>query len=331
MALSIRVVAMGGTIAGIEPQGAEAGRYRAAQLGIEQLLAPVLERLSGKVGAIEAVQLAQVDSRDMSHGLWQKLAAQLQAGQDDPSVLGQVVTHGTDTMEETAVFLDCVLSGHKPVVLTAAMRPANSVLADGPANLAQALELAADPRAQGILMAMGGQTWAAVQARKVHPFALQAFSPGDGQAVACWSGEGWNWQPVAHEPPGFVGAKAAMPDSVDDWPRVEIIHSHAGAQRSLIQSVLAARDGDPPVRGLVISATGNGSLHHALHEALLDAVRLGRIGRQDVLVATRCTGGWIVGEPEHGWPVTARMTPAQARVALMVQIARRPRAAGQSA
>ncbi len=181
----IRVLGTGGTIAGTAPAGSPDNRYKPGQVAIQDLLEPLLSTLGQRVARVEALQVAQLDSRNMGYAVWQALAAELQAGMDDPSVIGQVVTHGTDTLEETAVFLHGVLRGRKPVVLTAAMRPATSAMADGPDNLRRALLLAADAAALGVWMAFGGQAWPAVRVRKVHPFALQA--PMVVWSTCCWA------------------------------------------------------------------------------------------------------------------------------------------------
>ena len=122
------------------------------------------------------------------------------------------------------------------------------------------------------------------------------------------------------------GEAAEAPDHrqhLRDWPRVEIVQSHAGASGEVVRALLKPVDATPPVRGLVISATGNGSIHHAIHQVLEEAVSEGLLARRDILVATRCIGGWVVGDPPQGWPVAAELTPAQARVALMLEMASR--------
>lgn len=347
MGMTIRVLGTGGTIAGVAEPGAADNAYRAGQVAIEALLQPLLPDLAGQIESVQAVQVAQLDSRDMSHEVWQGLAAELQAGLDDPAVQGQVVTHGTDTLEETAVLLQGVLRGRKPVVLTAAMRPATSAQADGPDNLRQALHLAADPAARGLLMAFGGVAWPAVRVRKVHPFALQAFSAGDAPPVARWSATDGRWQwALAHEDSPELGERgeggeggdgvaggealgfAAVPLPADtaQWPRVEIVHSHAGATGETLRALLAPSDTPglvAPLAGVVVSATGNGSIHRAIDQALHQAVQQGRLARHQIVVATRCTQGWVVGDPDHGWPVAHALTPAQARVWLMLELLRR--------
>lgn len=328
MGTKIRVLGTGGTIAGTAKPGAAENAYRAGQVAIEDLLRPLLPGLGGTVSEVQAVQVAQIDSRDMSAAVWQRLTEELQAGLDDPQVQGQVVTHGTDTLEETAVFLNGVLRGDKPVVLTAAMRPATSAQADGPANLQQALHLAADPKARGVLMAFGGLAWPAVRVRKVHPFALKAFSAGDSEPVSRWddSAKGWMWADVHALVDSTMNEQqqpVTMPADTAQWPRVEIVHSHAGATGDAVRALLATSDSAAPVGGVVVSSTGNGSMHHSIDQALRDALESGRLRHQDVLVATRCTQGWVVGEPDHGWPVAPALTPAQARVHLMLDIVRR--------
>ncbi len=322
MSRIIRVLGTGGTIAGTAPKGAAESAYQAAQLAVEDLLQPLLPSLPGGVERVEAVQVAQIDSRDMDHVVWQALAAELLLGRAVGAV-GQVVTHGTDTLEETAVFLDRVVGPGAPVVLTAAMRPATSPQADGPENLRRALHLAADPRAQGILMAFGGRAWSAPQVRKVHPFAMDAFSGGDGEPLAVWDQGRWQWQATSPAPGPSSWKALDLPRDVREWPRVEIVHSHAGVDGEGLRALLQPRPGVSELRGVVVSATGNGSIHHTLDAVLKDAVATGRLQHGDIRVATRCVGGWVVGEPAHGWAVAARLTPAQARVALMLEIASR--------
>ncbi|MES2424869.1 MAG: asparaginase, partial [Pseudomonadota bacterium] len=133
----IVVLGTGGTIAGLAKPG-DALDYKAAEQGIDQLLADAaLPALAGI--DVLSEQVAQIDSKDMALALWQQLAGRTAWWLAQPDVLGVVITHGTDTLEETAFFLSCVLPGAKPVVLTCAMRPANARLADGPQNLADAL------------------------------------------------------------------------------------------------------------------------------------------------------------------------------------------------
>ena len=140
----IVILGTGGTIAG---SGDDVG-YTAGQVGVPQLVAAVPALASR---ALEAEQVAQVDSKNMSHAIWQALAQRVAHHLARPEVAGVVITHGTDTLEETAYFLHRVLAPGKPVVLTAAMRPSTSLQADGPQNLLDAVTLAGWSGAGGVL------------------------------------------------------------------------------------------------------------------------------------------------------------------------------------
>src|SRR6185295_170592 len=176
------VLGTGGTIAGTSADAGDNVGYTAAQLGVALLVraVPALADVP-----LEAEQVAQVDSKDMSHAVWRELALRCarQLARDD--VAGVVVTHGTDTLEETAWFLQRVLAPAKPIVLTAAMRPATSLQADGPQNLLDAVSVARTPGARGVVAVLGGQVHGARDVRKVHPYRIDAFSSGDAGPIGC--------------------------------------------------------------------------------------------------------------------------------------------------
>ncbi len=183
--LSSRVVVLGtgGTIAGRAASAHDNVGYQAAQLSVAELLQGV-----ARTGlAIESEQLAQLDSKDMDHATWQQLARRSAHQLARPEVRGVVITHGTDTLEETAWLLHRVLAPRKPLVLTAAMRPATSLQADGPQNLADALTLAATDGAAGVLVVLAGTVHGAADVRKLHSRRLDAFSSGDaGPRSPAW-------------------------------------------------------------------------------------------------------------------------------------------------
>lgn len=150
----IAVLATGGTIAGAAPDAASTAGYQAGALGVNFLLDAVPSLAS--VARIDAEQIASIDSKDLALPLWKTLAARIDALQADETIDGIVITHGTDTLEETAYALHLTAKGDKPVVLTAAMRPATALSSDGPLNLLNAVTVAADPaaRGQGVLVAL---------------------------------------------------------------------------------------------------------------------------------------------------------------------------------
>jgi L-asparaginase len=172
---TVVVLGTGGTIAGIAASAADNVGYTAARTGVAQLVAG----LACGRAALEVEQVAQIDSKDMDFAVWQRLAERVGHHLARPEVAGVVITHGTDTLEETAYFLHRVFAPIQPVVLTGAMRPATSLQADGPQNLQDAIALAARSDASGVLVVMAGTVHAGAEVRKIHPYRLDAFSSGD--------------------------------------------------------------------------------------------------------------------------------------------------------
>ncbi len=292
------VLGTGGTIAGTAARATDNVGYQAAQIGVAALVAAV-PALAGM--ALESAQVAQVDSKDMSHAVWQRLAQRVAAELARPEVGGVVVTHGTDTLEETAYFLHRVLAPAKPVVMTAAMRPATSLQADGPQNLLDAVTLAREPGARGVLVALGGRVFGADGLRKIDAYRLDAF---EGPEVARI--EEGRVRPTAPWPGGTALGLARIAAPVERWPRVAWLTSHAGADGALVDAACAAG-----FDGLVVAGTGNGTVHDELQAALARARDAGLAVR----LTTRCASGRVVGgAPDQ--PVG----PAQARVALLLEL-----------
>lgn len=306
----IVILGTGGTIAG---QGAVHGGgvgYQAGQIGVAQLLQPMAQGNWPAHFALEAQQVAQLDSKDMDIATWQQLAKACLEHLADEAVAGLVITHGTDTLEETAWFLQCVLQPSKPVVLTCAMRPATALSADGPANLRDAVLCAADGMA-GVWVVALGEVHSAQWLRKVHPYRVHAFASG-AQGPAGWVEEGAvRWAIAAPTPPMAAIHAAAWGRDAVHWPWVEIVTSTAAARPAGIDAWVAAG-----VQGLVVAGTGNGSIHQALQPALQRAAAQGVV----IWRTTRCEQGQIVlaqGEQDPG--VTA-LSPVKARISLMLAL-----------
>ena len=305
-AQQIVVIATGGTIAGRSATAGDELGYRAGEVGVDDLLAGL--PLPDGVAAT-GEQLAQVDSKDMDVALWQALAARCRHWLEQPQVQAVVVTHGTDTLEETAWFLQRVLAPSKPVVLASAMRPATALMPDGPQNIADAFTLARTDGARGVVAVAAGVVHGAADVRKVHPVRLDAFGSGDAgplayvQAGAVRQLRDWPQSPTT---PGlYERALAATP-----WPWVEIVHSHAGADGRAVRALQAAG-----VQGLVVACTGNGTLHQALEAALLQAQAAG----VRVVRSSRCLEAPIVAQA-HDAIAASPLTPAKARVELLLQL-----------
>jgi L-asparaginase len=301
----VLLIATGGTIAGRAASAQDNVGYR-AELGVADLVAAV-PALAGV--PLRAVQLAQLDSKDMSHAVWQALVRLLDQELARDDVTGVVITHGTDTLEETAFFLQRVLAPTKPVVMTAAMRPATSLQTDGPQNLLDAVTVAQTPGACGVLVVVGGQVHAGDEVRKVDSYRLQAFDSDPAGPVALV--EEGRVLPLRPWPQGQALGAACCELPLEDWPRVAWLTSHAGFDAALVDATVAAG-----FHGLVLAGTGNGTLHADLEAAAARASAAGVVLR----LSTRCASGRVVGSLPRSVPVSATHSPAQARVDLLLEL-----------
>lgn len=323
MSKKIAVLGTGGTIAGASAFAADNVGYRAAQMNVDVLLQSV-PGLAQCVGdhVVVTEQVADVDSKDMGWMQWRALAQRALAHLSASDTAAVVVTHGTDTLEETAYFLSRVLPANwltcKPLVLTCAMRPATSLAADGPQNLRDAMRVACDPVANGVLVVCASTVHAAQVVQKIHPYRLDAFDSGDAGALGYVEEGLVRWL----RPCPVVGADSAqyMEKLLDPiWPRVEIVVSHAGADGNLVRTLCASVASDAePLRGLVVAGTGNGTIHGALEAALMRAQSQGI----QVVRTTRCTYGCIVlgDRPDQDFPAAVDLSPVKARIALMLSL-----------
>lgn len=298
------ILATGGTIAGTAASPTETLGYRAAQLGVDALVAAVPALAAWP---LEAEQVAQVDSKDMGPEVWRALAARVAVHLARPEVAGIVVTHGTDTLEETAWLLQRVFAPAKPVVMTAAMRPATALQADGPQNLLDAVTVALEPRASGVLAVLAGQVHGALDVRKIHTHRLDAFSSGDSGPLAVI--EAGRLRRFREWPAGEPLGPARLTEA--RWPRVEIVVSHAGAGGALVEALVAQG-----VHGIVAAGTGNGTLHHALEAALMRAREQGVAVRR----TTRVPFGAVQRPAGSEIEASTASTPQQARVELILEL-----------
>jgi L-asparaginase len=303
----IVILGTGGTIAGHAARADDAVGYRAGAIGVQALIdaVPPLQGVD-----LEAEQLAQIDSKDMDAATWQRLAQRAAHHLARPEVQGVVVTHGTDTLEETAWFLHRVLAPAKPLVLSAAMRPASALSADGPQNLLDAVTVARHPGARGVVAVMAGRVHAAGDLRKRHATRLDAFVGGDtGPLALLEDGRVRLLRPwPAGEP---LGLKAIARDPAA-WPWVAVLANHAGADGREVRALLNAG-----VRGLVVAGTGNGSLSAPLEAALLEAQRDAGV---PVARCSRCADGAVIDPPGAALPSAGERSPWQARVDLLLDL-----------
>ncbi|MDO4681866.1 MAG: asparaginase [Lautropia sp.] len=320
------IIGTGGTIAGVAAQPGQTVGYRAGALPIGQLLSaiPALDTLA----QIEAEQWFSVASEQMSSQHWLDLASGLRArleGPEPPDAI--VITHGTDTLEETAFFLSLVLPASRPVLLTGAMRPATALNADGPGNVYNAccFALAArDAGIGGVFVSFGERVIEADRVMKVHANDAEAFQPRFGTAAG-WLENGCpRWRTDAHRPPAgaLAGTFASMGlPSGSGLPPVALLMQHVDADPMIVPWLLQRGH-----RGIVLAGTGIGTMPAAMREALTQARQAGC----QIVRSTRLTAGFVGRntEPEAADRDDARdfiasgwLAPHKARILLQLCLA----------
>lgn len=303
---TIALVATGGTIAGRSASAVDTSGYVAGSIPAGELVDAVPQLAA--LARIRMEQLCNIDSKDMTPEIWLRLAHRTRALLADPQIDGVVITHGTDTMEETATVLDLVHDSAKPVVLTGSMRPATALAADGPMNLFDAVATAANPasKTRGVMLVFAESIFPGRGLRKSHSSRLDAFS-----AVGAPLGR---TRPSVHyyHPAGTRSDPAPLPPPDTNLPRVDILYVAAGSAPALADAAVA--DG---ARGLVLALPGNGSVP----DAWLGTISRMVAGGVPVVRASRCGEGTVsareVDRQTGCWPAGV-LSPAAARVALML-------------
>jgi L-asparaginase len=261
------VLATGGTIAGAAKSNVTAG-YTSGQVGVKQLLDAVPE--AKRLARLSGEQVANIGSQDMNDSVWLKLATRVNEVLAMPDVSGVVITHGTDTIEETAYFLNLVVKSSKPVVFTAAMRPATALSADGPLNFFNAVAVAADKSAPGHGAMVVANDWihGAASLTKTSTTAVQTFlSPLSGLIGTVNYGEiEWYRGPVGKN----TSNSEFSVTSTTVLPRVDIIMATENMDGALIDAAVAAG-----AKGIVIAGVGNGNMTEAALKALAAQAKKG--------------------------------------------------------
>lgn len=311
----VRVLATGGTIAGAQTSD-DSREYHAASLSIEALVAAVPQIQS--LATVELEQVAAIGSQDMNTEVWLKLAERVRAAVASPKISGVVITHGTDTMEETAFFLNLVIASTKPIVLVGAMRPATAISADGPMNLYNAVAVAAHPEAakRGVLVVANDEIHFAREVSKTNTTQVGTFrATHRGLAGLVNAGRLHLYAPPVRRNTVtslFSRATAAT------LPHVEIVYAYAGMGRALIDAAVASG-----AQGLVIAGVGDGNLNRPALAAATDAAKAGV-----VVVRSSRTGGGVVernievDDDAAGFVAADELNAQKARVLLMLALTR---------
>lgn len=292
----VHVIATGGTIAG---QSNSTG-YTAGQVSIETILAAVPSL--GEYAELDYEQFCNIGSQDMDETLWLRLSKRVNAVLSSGLYDAVVITHGTDTMEETAFFLNLTVHSPKPVVLVGSMRPSDAPDADGPANLLVAVRTAASPESVGkeVMCCIGGKIFEAGGVYKDDTHAIDAF---------CQKETGWY---LPHgERTGF------SVDNLDRLPDVGIIYGYGSGSVVPLKAFLRAR-----YSGVVLAGVGDGNFNARVQKVAARAAKR----RVAIVRSTRCLHGGVyteggeVPDEELGFIASGDLSPQKARILLMLAL-----------
>jgi len=310
---NVVILATGGTIAGAAATATQAG-YTSGAVTIDAMLAavPGIKDLAN----IKGEQISNVGSQDMSFDIMLGLAKRINELLAKGDVDGIVVTHGTDTMEETAFFLNLVVKSDKPVVMVGSMRPSTAVSADGPLNLYNAVGVAIDPNAKGrgVLVMMNDWIHAAHSLTKTSTTAIQTFmSPLRGVVgIASYGKNDFYNTPVwKHTTQSEFNIA-----NVTKLPRVDIVFACVDTPPDLIDASVANG-----AKGIVIAGVGNGNLNKASLDAAASAVKKGVVVVRSTRVATGSVGRNVeVNDDQLGFVASDELNPQKSRILLSLAL-----------
>ena len=310
---NIYILATGGTIAGTGVSSTQTN-YKAGDVAIQTLIdaVPAINDVANVTGE----QVVNIGSQDMSNEVWLTLAKRINELLATEQVDGIVVTHGTDTMEETAYFLNLTVKSNKPVVLTGAMRPSTALSADGPLNLYNAVVTAAAPEStgKGVLIAMNGIILDAHGTVKMNTVDVQTFqSPNSGPLGYLFNGKVFY---------NDVTLKRHTIRSVFDvtglkeLPKVGIVYSYANVEEDVMEPFLKKG-----YKGIVHAGLGNGNYHKNLFPSLIKAREKGIIVVRSSRVPTGPTTlDNEVDDTKYEFVASQELNPQKARILLMLAL-----------
>ncbi|MNK25734.1 L-asparaginase [compost metagenome] len=307
----IIILATGGTIAGTNNSSDKAG-YTAGKIPVSDLIGSI--PMANTIASITGEQISSVGSQDMSLEIWKKLATRIHEIVSKNEADGVVITHGTDTQEETAYFLDLVVPQEFPVVLTGSMRPSTTISADGPKNLLDAIIVAADPksRGRGVLVSFNETVYDSREVTKTSTTNVDAFSsPNTGALGLIYDGKVEYYKKSERDTSqqNFFTA-----NNNTTFPKVEIVYMYADASADYINYLVQKK-----VDAIVIAGVGNGNFS----KAFTDAVKNAKANNIIVCRASRCLSGRVVldgevSDNELGTIVSDDLNPQKARILLML-------------
>lgn len=308
---TLALIGTGGTIAGAASAASVSTDYKPASLSLAAVVDTVPE-LRARYD-IEVTQPMQLASYDVRPEHWLDLHAAVMHAVNNPDVVGIVVTHGTDTLEETATFLHLSVDSDKPIVVVGAMRPATAYSADGPANLLDACSVAACPgaRGRGTLVVMNGRIHSGLWVGKRHVSSVEAFDSPLAGAVGEVADQSVQWFRAAARAPTVAWQTPTT------WPRVDIAVAYAGVDETAMRAFVAAG-----ARGIVHAGLGNANTPTAYRDFIQS------LPAQGVLVA-RCarfitgsvTRTSVYADAEHGILTAGPLPPHKVRIVMLLGLA----------
>jgi L-asparaginase len=310
----IYILATGGTIAGSGESQTSAG-YTSGAVTVDALINAVPQVKD--MADITGEQVASIGSQDMNDAVWLKLAKRVNEVLAKPDVTGVVITHGTDTLEETSYFLDLTVKSNKPVVMTGSMRPSTAMSADGPLNIYNAVGICVDPKAKGrgVLVTVDDDIHAAHDVIKTHSTDVGTFSSMESGLVgaALFGKNTWFRVP---EQVNTMKSELGLAATTNALPRVDIIYAHANMSPDMITS--AATNG---AKGIVIAGVGDGNMTADALNAVKQVIAKGVV----VVRSSRTNGGIMrrnieVNDDEVGTVASMQLNPAKSRVLLQLAL-----------
>jgi L-asparaginase len=310
---NVVVLATGGTIAGAAASTVTAG-YSSGKVGVEQLLEAVPQ--ARKLANLRGEQISNIGSQDMNDKVWIKLATRVNELLAMPDVSGVVITHGTDTIEETAYFLNLVVKSNKPVVMTASMRPSTALSADGPLNFYNAVAVAANKKAtgRGVMVVLNDWIHGAQSLTKTSTTAVQTFmSPLSGLLGTVAYGEiEWYRLPIGKN----TTTSEFSVDANTVLPRVDIVMATEN-----MDGVLIDASANAGAKGIVIAGVGNGNMTETALKALETQAKKGIVAVRSSRVTTGQIGRNVeVNDDKMGFVASLGLNPPKARVLLRLAL-----------
>lgn len=310
---NIRILATGGTIAGTGST-TTGSSYTAGQVAINDLISAVPE--IREIANVTGEQIVKIGSQDMSDEVWLKLAHYLNDLLKQNDVDGVVITHGTDTMEETAFFLNLTVKSDKPIILVGAMRAATSLSADGPLNLYNAVVAASSPESvgKGVMIAMNGLLLGAHAATKMNTIDVQAFqAPNSGPLGYVFNGKvHYNQTTLKLHTTRSVFNVTNM----NTLPKVGIIYSYSNVEPEALEALV-----NNGYKGIVHAGVGNGNIHKNIFDKLVEARHKGiQVVRSSRVPTGPTTLDAEVDDSKYGFIASQELNPQKARILLMLAL-----------